>query len=407
MIYKFKYDYLLVLIAIAWALFFSFVLQLQPHFNPLGDDATYLYSAQIFYKYGSIDNTRPVLISIIFGLPYLFGFSSFTVIKWGLILNFIAWIFTAIMLFKIVALQFSRKTAFVCALVFLFCIGNLAHSFRFLTESIFIFFLTSAIYFLQRFFVFNQPKNITISIAILLFIALIKPIALVLAIVVFVYFIQLWKRIVSNRFLPFVFLAMACIFYQMYSVKKRYGDFTISYISSITYYNYLGCKAYCYKNNIEYLPGNNKRTQEFIKLNPHQMKQIASADFKNQLKNNFPNLCKAYLFCIYSNSSKGNYIVSQCNNHQNTFYFEFFRFLFKAISKMQNILFTCIGVVLSAYFIVKFNLKKSFYAIVSWILLTLFFISAISCFESDRFHIVFFPIVIVLSLKFSKLNLSQ
>lgn len=402
MIIKCKYEYLIVFIAVCWALFFSFVLQLKPYFSPLGDDATYLYSAQILYSYGIVDNTRPIVISAIFGFPYFFGYSSFVVIKWGFFLNFLSWIGTALLVFKTLSFQFTRKTAFIGALLFVFCIGNLAHAFRFLTESIFVFLLTISIYLLQLYFSLNKPKYVVIAVAILLFSALIKPVSLMLAVVVGVYFIRKTKEFIYNKFFSLIIVALLLLAYQVTAIKQRYGDYTISYIGAITYYNYLGCKAYCYANNIDYLPGKNQRTKDFNKMSSHKMKQIANEDFKYQVRNNFTNLCKAYLFCIYSNSSKGNYIVSECKNKSNTFYFDFFRFLFKAVSKLQTIFFTILGIFLSVFYILKYKKKLSFYVVISLMLLTIFFISAISCFECDRFHITFFPIVILQTIHLIK-----
>ena len=188
----------------------------------------------------------------------------------------------------------------------------------------------------------------------------------------------------------------------MYSLKKNYGDFTISYISSITYYNYLGDKADCYKKGIEYLPAKTERSKKYGLLSSHEMKKTAENDFKSQFNNNTYNLFKAYLFCMYSNTHKGNYIVSECNNEKGTSYFNVFYFLFKAISKLQNILFTIFGVSLSFYCLLNFKKIDKFYLINAAFILYIFFISAISCFQCDRFHIVFYPIVLLLLLFFLK-----
>ena len=130
------------------------------------------------------------------------------------------------------------------------------------------------------------------------------------------------------------------------------------------------------------------------------MIKIANNDFKYQIKNNTTNLIKAYLFCIYSNSSKGNYIVSECENINRTCYFDFFRFFFKAISKLQNIFFTICSVMISFYFLINSNSTNKFYLLISIFILYIFFISAISCFECDRFHIAFFPLLILLFTSF-------
>ena len=112
MISKVKYEYLLAIIATIWVVFFSFTIQLKPYFSQIGDDGTYLYSARLLYHNAQLDDTRPLLISVIHGLPYLFGCTDNVIIKWGIFLNFLSWFFTAVLLFKMVSKITDRKKAF-------------------------------------------------------------------------------------------------------------------------------------------------------------------------------------------------------------------------------------------------------------------------------------------------------
>ena len=406
MISKIKYEYLLSLIAVLWALFFSFVLQLKAGFSPIGDDGSYLISAKLLYFNLKIDDTRPLLISAIHGIPYLFGFTDNIVIKWGIFINFLCWFFTTILLFKIISKRLYRKTAFLFSILFISCIGNLAHAFNFLSESIFIFMILFSIYLIHRYYESKKQYYLTLAISILLLNTLIKPVSIGLALITIVFFIREINKIFLNKFSFFLVTSLFLLFFQMYSLKKNYGDFTISYISSITYYNYLGAKADCFKKGIEYLPSKNERAYEFAKYSDHKMIKVANDDFKYQIKNNTTNLIKAYLFCIYSNSSKGNFIVSDCKNVTKTCYFDFFRYLFKAISKMQNIIFTSCSVLISIYLLVNAKKTNKFYLLISIFILYLFFISAISCFQCDRFHIAFFPLLLLIfaNLKRNKLH---
>ena len=152
MISKIKYEYLLGFIAIIWILFFAYVIQLKAGFSSLGDDGSYLYSARLLYFNHKIDNTRPLLISAINGFPYLFGFSNHTTVKFGIFINFLCWFFTSILIFKIISKILNRKKAFLLSVIFIFCIGNLAHAFNFLSESIFIFMILLSIYFVSKYY---------------------------------------------------------------------------------------------------------------------------------------------------------------------------------------------------------------------------------------------------------------
>jgi hypothetical protein len=396
MISKVKYEYLLGFIAIIWVLFFSFTIQLKPSFSDIGDDGSYLFSARLLYYNSQLDNTRPLLISLIHGIPYLFGFSDGIVIKWGVFINFLSWFFTALLLFMIVSKIIDRKKAFLSSVLFIFCIGNLAHAFNFLPESIFIFLTLYSVYLISKYYQTTKYYYITIAISILFLNTLIKPVSIGFALILFFLFITKFNRIIFNKFSFLLIASFALIIFQMYSLKKNYGDYTISYISSITYYNYLGDKADCYKSGTDYIPGKTARSKKFGLLSSHEMKKIAENDLKYQIKNNTLNFIKAYFYCIYSNTHKGSFIVSQCKNKEKTSYFNAFYFLFKAVSKIQNILFTIVSVILSFYCLLNFRKTDKFYLINATFILYIFFISAMSCFQCDRFHIAFFPLLIIL-----------
>jgi hypothetical protein len=395
MISKLKCEHLLLLIAIVFALFISYTIQLNARFSSTGDDSSYLYSAKLLYSEFKLDNTRPLLISAIHGLPYLFDGSDKTIINWGFFLNFSCWFLTDLLLFRMLSFRLGRKKAFYLSLLFIFCVGNLAINYNFLSESIFIFMIVLSVYCVDKYYQTLAHHYITLAISILLFNALIKPVSIGLALIFIAFFILKLKKIVFNRYAFLLLISCILIVVQMFSLKKKYGDFTISYIGSITYYNYLGAKSDCYKKGIEYVPGENERTKAFTLLSSHEMKQKATEDFVDQLKNNTLNLSKAYLFCLYKNSSKGSYIVSECKNNDETSFFDFFYFLFKAIAKLQNIIFTIVSVVTSFYLLFHFKKTEKFYVLISLSILYIFFISGISSFQCDRFHIAFFPLFIL------------
>ena len=399
---KIKYEYVLLLIALIWVLFFSFAIQLNPGFSLVGDDGSYLTAAKRLYLEMKIDEGRPLLIAAINGFPLLFGFSDSIVIKWGLLVNFCCWFSTILLLFKIISGNVSRQKAFLLSLLFIFCIGNLAIAFNLLSESVFIFMLVLAVYFLHRYFKSNKHHFITIAIAVLLLAMLVRPMSIGVVFILIGFFYSKSKAILWNKYASLIYISLALLFFQMLSLKRNYGDFTISYIDSITYYNYLGGKADCLKKNIPFIPGENKRGKYFNQFSSHEQKRIAREDLKEQLQHNTINLSKAYLYCLYSNSSKGSYIVSECKNDKQTNYFNAFHFLFKAISKVQNILFTVGGVLVSFYTLFRRKRETVFNRIVALMLLYVFFISGVSCFQCDRFHIVFYPLVIILFSKFFK-----
>lgn len=405
MISKIKYEYLLFIIAFIWVLIFSFTLQLVPHFNYLGDDVTYLEAAKMLYHNGQLSPTRPLLIAAIFGFPYLFGGSTEMVLQWSFIINFSVWFFSIILFFKIVEAIINRKNAFIWSLLFIFCIGNLAYAFQFLPETLFSFLILLAVFFVTKYNKSQKVDYIVLALSVLFLCALIKPVAFGIAMLLFFFYIKKVKYILFSKFSVLLAFTWVLIFVQILSLKKNFGDYTISYIGAVTYYNYVGAKADCYRKNIEFIPGENQRAKTLEGLSSHQIKIRANEDFKEQFKNNKLNLVKAYIFCLYSNASKGNYIVSECKNKANTSYFESCRFLFKAFSKIQNNLFSLIGLLLSLITVINYKTSNSIQLFCSLIVLFIIFVSGISCFQCDRFHIAFYAMVLVLIAQ--KMNFSR
>lgn len=398
---KIKYDYLLLLAAVAWGIFFSFVLQLKPGFSAVGDDGSYLFAARELYLHGRLNDARPLLIAAIDGFPLLLGLGDAAVIGWSNTINLVCWLLASWLVFSITAQRFTRKIAFMAGLAFVFCIGNLANAFNMLAEPVFISMLLLAVYLIGEFERTKRGKYLILALSVLVLAILVKPLAIGITAIAVFFYLKALRRMAYGKSVFVLVFSISLLVFQLVGIKKQYGDYTVSYISSITYYNYLGAKADCLSKGIPFEPGENERANYFSRFSSHQQKKIASADFSRQVRHNTVNLAKAYLFCIFSNSSKASYVVSETKNNSNTAYFDFFYFVLKATSKMQTIVFTVLGVVLS--FLTLFGKKTNcFYKINALILLYIFFISALSCMQCDRFHIIFFPLAIVLATGFIK-----
>lgn len=395
---KFKYEYLLVAIAIAWVIVFSHLLQLRSQFTLEGDEGSYYSAAKNFYLHLKIDDGRPLFISIINGFPFLFGCTGLQIFSWILGVNLLCWMGTTLLIFRMGSEKANRKTAFFISLIFLFCIGNLAITYKLLSESVFVFLLVLSIYWINRYTTTSKPKFLTLTIALLLLMALVKPLSIGLAVLLILFYIRKWNEIIGNTYAFFILMSVSLLWVQMYSVKKSQGDFTISYIDSFTYYNYLGTRADCLKNKTEFVQGESERYAYFTSLTSTEQRKVANDDFKNQLVHNPVNLLKAYGINMYINSSKGSSSVFGCVNDDNTSYFDFFHFSFKTLSKLQNILFTAIGICLSFFYLLTRKRQAIFYLIISVTVLYIFFVSAISSDQGDRFHIVLFPLIILLGL---------
>ena len=394
MISKFKYENLLILIAIVFTLIVNFLMQINYQTFVFGDSFSYILAAKELYIKAKLNDHRPLVITIINGFPLLFNNNEKNLFLWSFILNYFCWLTTIILLFNIAKKIVDIKKSFIITLCYILCIGNFFIIFDLLSETIFIFLLVLILYFTT---LFDKSKSIMFlvyNLCLLILMTMIKPLSVgLIFIFIFIYFKDL-KLIFRCKYLVLIFLSLSVLAIQLINMKKQFGNYTISYIDGVTYYNYLGTRADCYKKNIEFVPGRNKRIIELKDKTMIEIKLIAKKDFINQLSNNKYNLLKAYFFNVINNSTKGSGSVHECVNKKNTCYFVYFLYIFKAVSKIQNIVFTFLGFILSIYFI--FTKASKLIKFTSVLILYFIFISAISSNQGDRFHIVFYPLVIIL-----------
>ena len=365
-----------------------------------GDEPGYFQAAQKLYSSFRLDDGRPLLIAAINGFPLLFGLKIDWLNYWIFLINVFSWLATAFFIFDIVATNFNKKAGFFLALIYIFCVGNLAITFKVLSESVFIMFLIFGIFLTNKYLLSRNYKFLSVAISIFFLASLIKPIALGMGFILTFIFIKNLKLIFINKYSIFIFLSIGLVFFQMNTLKKEYGNFTISYIDGFTYYNYLGTRADCLKNNTKFIQGKNPRFLYLSKFNHVEQKKIVLSDFKNQLFNNTFYLIKAYFINILSNSTHGSPVITNCQNKNKTNYFDFFKVLFKVLSKIQNIIYTAVGLSLSLYCLKNYQSFNKLLFLISALQLYLFLLSAISSNQGDRLHLVLFPLTILLLMPF-------
>jgi hypothetical protein len=162
----------------------------------------------------------------------------------------------------------------------------------------------------------------------------------------------------------------------------------------------LGSKAIAIKNGKEFKLSEDPRTYYIFSLKPPQIQEEAKKDLINQLTNNTSNLIYAYCSDVYNNTTSGNYPLTEIENHKKTSYFNFWRVLFFAISKWQNIVFTIIGLFLATFYFFKSYKTEVYFSLIAVYITYIIGTSGISCNQGDRFHLVVFPFVLILIAKF-------
>ena len=179
-------------------------------------------------------------------------------------------------------------------------------------------------------------------------------------------------------------------------MKADYGNYTLSYTDSVTYYNYLGSKAFLYKTNDTFNQNNNKRAKFLEKHSYPEQREIATKDLLSQISNNKFNLIKAYISNFSENTKTPTSAIETAKNLNHKNYYNGLKKWLAILSKYQNRFFTIVGFILALYYLFKSYQQEFLYCLISLYILYTIGISGVSCGQGDRFHIVFFPFVIIL-----------
>lgn len=380
---------------------FLFGLLLQNHIFP--DAENYYKSAQFLFQDFRGHAYRPILFAFITGLPLAFGANQSIVFNWVILLNLLFWLSSNVLLFKIISNFVTLKRAFLLTLVFTFSISNLFYVFHYLTETLITFIFLVIIFCFQKFFQTKKYEYLVFSIAVLLFSVLIKPLTTYLAILGLLFFIPYYLKNFKNKLNFLIYSSIFLIGIQLVGMKAQFGNFTISYIDKVTIHNYLLSKADCINNGIEYQEINNPRAEYLWKFTPIEQKKISEKDLKQQLKHNKINILKAYFHNLFTNTYSNSAAIYVLKNKNNFKYFEPLKSIANKISKIYNVLFIFSFVIFGTWYLI--NIKKKWNLIIlicSFLTLYTILVSGISSNQGDRFHIVVYPLILILISFFIK-----
>ncbi len=339
-------------------------------------------------------------MALINGIPYVFGARNEFIYQFGVATNFICFAGFFVVFFEIAKNYFRKKTAFWLTIFSIFFFGNIALVFHLLTENIFMFGFILGYYFMMRYNKSSNYKFLAFSLTAFLLLMLIKPGAKLYAILLLIYFSKIVFKNLKSKYSWAIYSAIFFIFVQCAGLKYQFGNFTLSYIDSVTYYNYLGRKAMCLKFGNEYQQINNPRAEYIFSFESKEQAKIASNDLIYQIKNNPENLLKAYFLDFIENSKTGNTCIEDCRNVLEKKNFSFSKSIIFGATKWQNRLFTLLGILTSLYFIIRNRKKPNMFFWISIYLIMNYAVSGISCGQGDRFHVITFPLVVLLLAKY-------
>ncbi len=397
-----KYGSHLLIILIAWSsiLLLDFFIQLSSQGIIYPDSFSYMESARNLFVFHRGHNYRPILMAIINGIPYVFGARDEFIYQFGVATNFICFAGFFVVFFEITKNYFRKKTAFWLTIFSIFFFGNIALVFHLLTENIFMFGFILGYYFMMRYNKSLDYKFLAFSLTTFLLLMLIKPGAKLYAILLLIYFSKIIFKNLKSKYSWAIYSAFFLIFVQCAGLKYQFGNFTLSYIDSVTYYDYLGSKAMCLKFGKEYQQVNNPRAEYIFSFESKDQAKIASNDLIYQIKNNPENLLKAYFIDFIENSKTGNTCIEDCRNVLEKKNFSLSKSIIFGATKWQNRLFTLLGILTSLYFIIRNRKKPNMFFWISIYLIMNYAVSGISCGQGDRFHVITFPLVVLLLAKY-------
>jgi len=373
------------------------------------DSRSYQESAEMLYNQGfKVHPSRPFGYPLIAGLPKLFTSSEQYHNNFLISLQFIFWIATIILIYKIIFFQTSIKFAIIAAIIYSLNLSPIIISIHTLTETSFIFSLVLFIYYLCKHLTSKDVKHLLISLAFLLFSALIKPVNYYPAIAFTMFALYSCfrnsTRIVLNTLIIITLFSLT-IGLQLYLNKTQNNVSSFSIIGKQTLYNYLFTKSYSYANNIDVSIAKEMRTQQLnnitSKTSADKQLTFIEEDIKTQMISNTMNVIKSYFSNLAYGFVNGSELIYHLKDFNKNDHFAKIKTLFYRITVFQNVLYT-MSLILAAIFLVIKTIQNRTYLndnILPIILTTfssyLYILANISTGQGDRLNIVFFPMIII------------
>jgi hypothetical protein len=400
---KFKYEYILIIFTVFSLLIINLFLSLYSQNDLCLDCENYLESAIYLFKNFEVHYYRPIGMSLIYGFPVLLGYDAYLdIYNYVIFVNILLYIGIILYFFKICTLFFDKKKSFYLSLFLLTYFGISFHINEILSEIPFIFFILVAFYCLAKYYILSKTDYLFYAISLFLFSILIRPGILYFSIGIFLYYLfTIYKNWSIKRILILI-VPITLILFQITKMNEQYGNYTISYIDSVTYYNYLGSKAICLKYDKTLNQNSNKRADFIFSQAYKNQKSIAYQDLIFQIRNNTYYIIRAYIDDLEENTKTATSRLQNLKNIKNEKHYDIKIKLISEITEWQNKLTTLFGLLLALYFIVTFKKHNKIVLVFAIYFSYIFFTSGISSTQGDRFHIVFYPIVLLLLFIFLK-----
>jgi hypothetical protein len=383
-----KYSLALIVIGLVWLAFFDYATQMRLQDIIYPDSNSYRSAAENLYIHHRGDQYRPLVVSAIYGIPYLFGLGDSAVYEMAFWLNIVFWLGSILMLFKILTRFCTDGRAFGLTLIFVFSVGNTAYVFHLLTETLFVLMMLGAFDLLLRYRRGGNPALLTWALSILVLSILVRPgVQFFVGFVLLVFVRDLW--ILRRQPTMKVFYgSLAILLVQCIGLWYQCGNFTVSYIDAPTYYNYLGSR-------VEESKGNPPRDLGYIySLEMPDQKRLAKADMMRHLTRDTDYFFRAYESNLRENAVTGNTAIADCKNLAKRSWFMGDGFL--TVSSIQNRIFSILGLLTASVLLMFRRRFEPACGLVAIFVLYTILLSGISNSQGDRFTLVTYPFTIMM-----------
>lgn len=360
------------------------------------DQSSYFEAAKLFYRNFEAHPYRTIGYPLFLGLPELLGMQA-PYGYWPIILNII-FLIGIIGVFLIIEKELKIPVALFTAISLALCFGFIKNMRFALTETGFSFFLLLALLKLYQLLTQYKPKGFFYFFFFMGVATLFRPgfYLFTLAMVpLFIFYQFLFKKLTVKGTILIFLALMLTLGVQSFMMKKSFDTFRLSYIDDLAWYRYSGALSStihnqnCFSNDC-FRREQFKRDRIIENLSEEEMSAIAKEDRKDILMNKTKSFYKAMKVVISAN------LLSGCVKEDKNIFLHHW-------TLTNNLMLSLLPILLYGIFILIPRLRKSLsleiHIVFLFILFYIFYTiitSAISSQQGDRFHIVFYPVSLLL-----------
>jgi hypothetical protein len=375
-------------------------------FNHTADALAILKASRNLYHGFVFDAERTYLLPLIFGIPHLFNVPETFLYYFILVIHYLSCLLCVTLMFSVLKTFISRRLAMLACFVFSLSISYYLFSFYALTENFFILALMVSLYFFNSYICRREIKYLAFSALFIFVSSVIRPITLPLCILILLGWIVYTIKITSISKSRLLFVLCFFVFtlgIQFGGIYKDYNRFDFSLAGRKSLYKYLGSFAESLNTGeaIELVQARREQKLMDEARKAHACDSMAVVNkyidqvFKKDVSSNLKNLCRAYVYTLYSNATSGFQGYTGMKGAG----------IIYSITKYQNIFYVLIFLFIIVFVIYKFMHKqcKAFVKsketkIILFCLilnLTNWMLSGMVYWQGDRYNVVMIPFTVI------------